>query len=152
MDVSGARSGAHRAFADRLRQAGLRATQPRILVLEWLESAGGHRSGEEIAQALQAQGTALPKPSVYNVLHDLERGGMLMTADAGPGRRLYEIASVWHHHFVCRRCGAIRDVPCSEARKPCIDPALPHHSIDEAQVIYRGLCPDCMAEGDAALE
>lgn len=71
-----------------------------------------------------------------------------MMCDAGPGRAYYEAAEHWHHHFVCRVCGEIYDVPCSEGRKPCLESRLPGPGflVDEAQVIFRGLCPACNPE------
>jgi Fe2+ or Zn2+ uptake regulation protein len=71
--------------------------------------------------------------------------GVLLVADAGPGVARFEIASSWHHHLVCRACGRIVDVPCATGNQPCIDAGLPGAAIDEAQVIFRGLCPTCAA-------
>jgi Fur family ferric uptake transcriptional regulator len=49
-----------------------------------------------------------------------------------------------HHHLVCRSCGAIADVDAAVGAAPCLTP-VDHrgYSIDETEVIYRGLCPDC---------
>ncbi len=127
----------------RVRAAGLRATRPRVLILELLERLRGHSSADEIVDELEAAGTALPRATVYNVLGDLSKHRLVMAADAGPGRALYEVADHWHHHFVCRHCGAIIDVECGVGDKPCLDAAVPGAVIDEAQVIYRGLCAEC---------
>lgn len=129
--------------AQRIQAAGLRATRPRVLILELLERRRGHSSADEVAENLDAAGTALPRATVYNVLGDLSERGLVMTADAGPGRALYEVADRWHHHFVCRRCEAIIDVECGVGDKPCLDAAVPGAVVDEAQVIYRGLCAEC---------
>jgi Fe2+ or Zn2+ uptake regulation protein len=130
-------------FVSRLHAAGLRATEARLTVLETLAALGGHRTQEELASALQQAGLTIPRASLYHVLGVLSRAGLLMVADAGPGVARYEVARGWHHHFVCRRCGAIIDVACASASKPCLEPALPGALVDEAQVIYRGLCPRC---------
>lgn len=132
-------------FAERLHAAGLRATHARLVVLETLAALGGHRTQDELAGALQQVGSDIPRASLYHVLGALSRAGLLMVADAGPGVTRYEVASGRHHHFVCRRCGAIIDVACASASKPCLEPALPSAQVDEAQVIYRGLCPRCAA-------
>jgi Fe2+ or Zn2+ uptake regulation protein len=51
-----------------------------------------------------------------------------------------------HHHVVCRSCGAIEDVDCAVGSAPCLTAAEDHgYVIDEAEVVYRGLCPDCSA-------
>lgn len=54
-------------------------------------------------------------------LDDLVATGLVMLADAGPGRALYEVATEWHHHFVCRRCQRVIDVPCEAGSRPCLE-------------------------------
>jgi Fur family ferric uptake transcriptional regulator len=141
----GREAGTREAAAKRLRAAGLRATRPRALVYAVLRQAGGHRSVDEVVELLEARGHAIPRMSVYNVMADLTGASLVMAADVGPGRALYEAADVWHHHFVCRGCGRIEDVPCMTGRKPCLRPprSLQGGTIDEAQVIFRGHCADC---------
>lgn len=127
-----------------LRAAGLRATTPRARVLSLLETLGGHRSVDELADALEQRGEPLPRTTIYNVVSDLSEAGLVMMADAGPGRALYEAGTVWHHHFVCRNCQAVLDVPCEVGEKPCLEASLAGADIEEAQVIYRGVCADCL--------
>ena len=51
-----------------------------------------------------------------------------------------------HHHLVCRSCGTVTDVACAVGEAPCLTAADDHgFSIDEAEVIYWGLCPSCTA-------
>jgi Fur family ferric uptake transcriptional regulator len=126
-----------------IRDTGLRATAPRIRVYETLRDAGGHRTAEEITGLVAATGTPLPRASIYNVLDDLAGVGLVMRADRGPGAAIYEVASTWHHHFVCRACGVVIDVPCVVGSKPCLDAEVPGAVIDEAQIIFRGLCASC---------
>jgi len=147
MDASSAGKLSADAIAARLREAGLRVTRPRVAVYRLLREAGGHHAADSIHAQLAKAGVALPRASVFNVLHDLEDAGLLLRADAGPGRALYEASDSWHHHFVCRGCGAIVDVPCAVGAKPCLEPELRArgYAIDEAQVIFRGWCPDCAA-------
>lgn len=134
-----------------LRAAGLRATRPRTLVYAMLREVGGHRSVDEVVQLLEQRGHSIPRMSIYNVMADLTGASLVMAADAGPGRALYEASDEWHHHFVCRGCGRIEDVPCLTGRKPCLLPpkSLPGSTIDEAQVIFRGHCADCAAKAAA---
>ena len=133
---------------ERLRQAGLRATRPRTLVYAVLREVGGHRSVDEVGELLEQRGHSIPRMSIYNVMADLTAASLVMNADTGPGRALYEASDVWHHHFVCRGCGGIEDVPCTKGRKPCLLPpkGMRGSVIDEAQVIFRGHCAACMNE------
>lgn len=49
-----------------------------------------------------------------------------------------------HHHVVCRSCGMIADVDCATGATPCLTPSDDHgYVIDEAEVVYWGICPDC---------
>ncbi len=130
-------------LAERIREAGLRATQPRIEVLRVLND-GGHRTASEVVEAVAHQGVDVARMSVYNVLHNLTRVGVVAAVELGPDRTIYELDHGWHHHFVCRRCGRIIDVPCIVGAKPCLQADLTGAEIDEAAVTFRGLCPACV--------
>ncbi len=133
------------AYLERvLRTAGLKSTRPRLLVLRFLRERGGHHSADEITDALSKVDTSLLRGSVYNVLNKLLGHGLVNLADVGPGRALYESGSAWHHHFVCRQCGAVTGVPCVVGVKPCIDANLGGAELDEAQIIFRGRCAACV--------
>jgi len=128
----------------RLRDAGLRVTRPRLLLYGALREAGGHRTVDEIVAWLAERGHVLPRMSAYNVAADLTAASLLLRADTGPGAAVYEASDTWHHHFVCRVCGVIEDVPCVKGRKPCLQPpATLRGTVDEAQVIFRGMCASC---------
>ncbi len=128
-----------------IRDAGLRATRPRTLIYGLLREAGGHRTADEVAGLVTDSGQRLSRASVYNVLDDLSRADLVMRADRGPGTAIYEVADTWHHHFVCRVCGEVTDVRCTIGSKPCLDTEVPGATIDEAQIIFRGVCASCAA-------
>lgn len=133
-------------FEEALHGVGLRSTRPRLLVLRFLRERSGHHSADEIQAALDAADEHVLRGSVYNVLNKLMSRRLVMQADVGPGRALYESGSPWHHHFVCRKCEAVLDVPCVEPDQPCLSPSLPGAQVDEAQIIFRGLCAACAAD------
>lgn len=143
--LTGAAVGPRDAVA-RLRGAGVRVTKQRVAVFDQLERLGGHRSVEEISADLIDVGAALPLTTIYNVVDDLSRAGILMAADAGSGRALYEVADTWHHHFVCRSCGQVSDIACTVGVKPCIDASVPGAEVDEASIIFRGRCRSCVSD------
>lgn len=126
-----------------IRSSGLRATKPRVLIYDVLQQAGGHRTADEVAGLVGDSGRHLPRASVYNVLDDLSRVDLVLRADRGPGTAIYEVAETWHHHFVCRVCGDVSDVPCVVGSKPCLDADVPGAVMDEAQIIFRGICAPC---------
>jgi Fur family ferric uptake transcriptional regulator len=131
-----------------VRAAGLRATGTRLLVLRFLREHGGHHSADQVTLALAAVGEPMLRGSVYNVLGSLVDVGLVAVAAAGPGPALYEASIGWHHHFVCRGCGSVLDIPCVVGASPCLDAALPGAEIDEAQVIFRGRCAGCTVGAD----
>ena len=139
------------AARERLRQAGMRITRPRLAVAAALDDLGGHRSADEVhAYLLRTSDGDLPRTSVYNALAALCAAGVAMTADVGAGAAAYELATHWHHHFVCRRCGAVADVDCVVGEKPCLMPDGDFGSVDEAQIIFRGVCRTCADQGATA--
>ena len=131
----------------RLQDAGLRATRPRIAVAEALRRMGGHRTADEVHAQLARDAVNLPRTSVYNSLTALADAGIALRADVGPGAVVYEVADTWHHHFVCRRCGRISDVPCVTGERPCLSPSADVGLVEEAQVIFRGVCARCVEVG-----
>jgi Fe2+ or Zn2+ uptake regulation protein len=73
------------------------------------------------------------------------RGG----EDLIDSRKMHQTSAVryWdNHRVVCRSCGAVADLDCAVAPAPCLDPSDDHgFVIDEAEVVFRGLCPGCSA-------
>jgi Fe2+ or Zn2+ uptake regulation protein len=114
-------------------------------VYEALARLGGHRTADEVADAVATAGHRMSRMSVYNALDALRAARLVMIAEAGSGAVLHEVAREWHHHFVCNVCGEVTDVPCQVGSSPCIDAAIPGAQVDEAQVIFRGTCAHCHA-------
>lgn len=143
MDAARHASLTDREVAGRLRGARLRVTEPRLAVYRLLAELGGHRSADELFGELSRRAAGVSRMSVYNALATLHGVGLVTQADAGGGRTLYETNGAAHHHFVCRRCGRVLDVPCVRGRRPCL--ALPPGvgSADEAQIVFRGVCRAC---------
>jgi Fe2+ or Zn2+ uptake regulation protein len=135
-------------YADRLRMADLRVTRPRVAVLEVVD-AHPHADTETIFSAVRIGLPEVSRQAVYDVLNALTAVGLV--------RRIQPLGSVAryesrvgdnHHHLVCRSCGAIADIDCAVGEAPCLTPAdvnnvLDGFVLDEAEVIYWGLCPDC---------
>lgn len=131
-------------LSERLRAAGLRVTRPRRAVYQALADLGGHRAADDVYERVVASGARLSRTSVYNALDALSAAGVVHLADAGPGRRLFEVGTTWHHHAVCRLCGRISDIACAVGERPCLEPDDPDWGdIEEAQIIFRGVCATC---------
>jgi Fe2+ or Zn2+ uptake regulation protein len=139
---------------DLLRAHGLRVTRPRLAVLEVL-TEGGHLEVEGIAQKARTRLDSVSTQAVYDVLGALSRAGLARRIEpAGSPARYESRVGDNHHHIVCRGCGAIADVDCAVGERPCLSPNdAQGFVLDEAEVTFWGLCPDCQARrlAEAAL-
>ena len=131
---------------DLLRAHGLRVTRPRLAVLEVL-TEGGHLEVEDIARRARTRLDSVSTQAVYDVLGALSRAGLARRIEPAGSPALYENrVGDNHHHVVCRGCGAVADVACVTGDAPCLEPSAAHGFIvDEAEVTFWGLCPDCQA-------
>jgi Fe2+ or Zn2+ uptake regulation protein len=134
---------------ERLRDAGLRATRPRLAVIQALRVLGGHQTADEVHAHLVKNDVLHSRTSVYNSLVALADAGLVRPADVGRGAMTYEEAGTWHHHFVCRRCGQVSDVSCVVGAKPCLTPREDVGVVDEAQVLFHGTCHRCLGADTA---
>jgi Fe2+ or Zn2+ uptake regulation protein len=131
-------------IADELRGAGLRVTAARAALLETVRD-GDHLGVEAIASGVRDRIGHISLQAVYEALHALTAAGLVrrIEPDGRPARFEGRVADN-HHHVVCRSCGAVADVDCAVGEAPCLTASDDHgFSVDEAQVIYWGLCPDC---------
>ncbi len=130
--------------ADELRQAGLRVTAARIALLETVR-AGDHLDVDAIANRVRDRLGSISVQAVYEALHALTAAGLIARIEpAGHPARFEGRVGDNHHHIVCRSCGTVVDVDCVVGEPPCLTAADDQgFSIDEAQVIFWGLCPDC---------
>jgi Fur family transcriptional regulator, stress-responsive regulator len=131
---------------DRLVEAGLRVTAPRLAVLDMLETTAGHVTAEEVRRDVLDRIGSVSVQAVYDVLGALTDVGLIRCIDT-PGHPARYEARVGdnHHHFVCRRCGTTIDIDCAMGEAPCLVPhALPAgFAVDEAEVTYWGTCGNC---------
>lgn len=132
-------------FRESLRHAGLRVTAPRLAVLTAVLGEGQHRDADAIAGAARKRLGTLSTQAVYDNLHILEKAGLVRRIQPFGHPAHYE-ARVGdnHHHIVCRHCGVIADVDCTVGDAPCLEPSANHgFVVQEAEVIFWGLCPLC---------
>lgn len=128
-----------------LRTAGLRVTAPRLAALAVIDERP-HGDAETIADAVRARLGTVSKQAVYDVLHALTDAGIVRRVPVGERRARYELHRDNHHHLVCRACGRIEDVPCAVGAAPCLEPSdASGFVIEQADVVYRGLCSACAA-------
>ena len=129
-----------------LRAAGLRVTRPRLAVLDAVH-AHPHVDTETLIGAARERVGTVSHQAVYDVLRALTDSGLVRRIQPRDSVARYE-ARVGdnHHHLVCRSCGAIVDVDCATGETRCLTASDDAgFEIDEAEVVYWGLCPACAA-------
>ena len=131
-----------------LRETALRVTRPRIAVLTAVH-AHPHADTDSIIRAVRAELPDVSHQAVYDSLNTLTGAGLVRRIQPSGSVARYESrVGDNHHHVVCRSCGVIADVDCAVGDAPCLtasdeDGSLAGFVIDEAEVIYWGLCSDC---------
>ena len=132
--------------ADLLRETGVRVTAQRVAVLMAV-AEDPHRTTDEIDAAVRSELGAVSRQAVYDVLAALTTAGVLRRIQpAGSPARYEDRVGDNHHHLICRACGRTIDVDCAVGEVPCLTAAEDAgYEVDEAEVIYWGRCPDCVA-------
>ena len=127
-----------------LRSAALRVTRPRVAVLTAVTDRP-HATTDAIIEAVRADLGEVSHQAVYDVLRALTTAGLLRRIQPSGSVARYESrVGDNHHHVVCRACGTIADVDCAVEDTPCLTASEDHgFAIDEAEVTYWGLCPQC---------
>jgi Fur family ferric uptake transcriptional regulator len=127
-----------------LRDAGLRVTRPRLAVLSAVH-AHPHADTETVIDAVRTDLGAVSHQAVYDVLKALTAAGLVRRIEPSGSVARYEARTGDnHHHLVCRHCGSIADVDCAVGHAPCLIASDDRgYIVDEAEVVYWGLCPSC---------
>jgi Fur family ferric uptake transcriptional regulator len=123
-----------------LKKAGLKATLPRIRILEVLEQhKDDHLSAEDIYKELIKAGEDVGLATVYRVLTQFESAGMIMRHNFEEGRAIYEIMPDDHHdHMVCLESGKVIEFhdEMIEKRQEEIAQAHGYELVDHSMVLY----------------
>ena len=127
-----------------LRQHGVQAPLERLAVLRAV-SVRTHGTADEIEEIVRTDLGAVSCQAVYDVLGTLTDKGLIRRIQPARSAACDENrVDDNHHHLVCRSCGGTVDVDCAVGYRPCLTAVDDHgFSIDEAEVIYWGICPAC---------
>lgn len=132
--------------ASLLREHGLQITAQRLAVLRAV-SARPHCTADWVAEAVRAEIGAISRQAVYDALRVLSDKRLIRRIQPAGSPGLFDPrVGDNHHHAICRTCGKTTDVDCAVGEAPCLTAADSDYRIDEAEVIYWGICPGCLAE------
>ncbi len=132
--------------ANLLREHGVQVTAQRLAVLRAV-SGRPHCTADDVAEDVRAEIGAISRQAVYDALSLLAEKRLIRRIQPAGSPALYEDrVGDNHHHVICRTCGKTVDVDCAVGDTPCLTAADDSgYQIDEAEVIYWGRCPECLA-------
>nr|WP_315191261.1 ferric iron uptake transcriptional regulator [uncultured Albidiferax sp.] len=137
------------ANIDELKNTGLKATLPRLKILEIFQSGElRHMTAEDVFRVLLLEHSDIGLATVYRVLTQFEQAGILSRSHFESGKSVYELNEGRHHdHFVCTSCGKVEEFFDAEIeqRQQIVAKAMGWTVQDHAMSLY-GLCADCSAK------
>ena len=144
----GNRHGGNCVSNKELKQAGLKATLPRLKILQLLEAnPDRHMSAEDVYRSLIEAGEDVGIATIYRVLTQFEGAGLVVRHNFDSGHAVFELNQGEHHdHLVCTRCGKVTEFVDAEIerRQREIAKRAGYQITDHSLYIY-GLCADCQA-------
>ena len=134
-----------------LREHELKVTPQRLAVMNAV-SVRPHATADELVPDVRARIGAVSRQAVFDALGVLADKGLIRRIQPARSAARYEDrVDDNHHHLVCRDCGRMVDVDCAAGYRPCLEVDDDHgFAIDEAEVIYWGLCGACRKASAAA--
>jgi Fur family transcriptional regulator, ferric uptake regulator len=134
---------------EELKSSGLKATLPRIKILEIFQHAERrHMTAEDVFKALLHEGSDIGLATVYRVLMQFEQAGLLTRSNFESGKAVFELNEGQHHdHLVCLNCGRVEEFfdPEIEARQRAVAAArgfeLQEHSLALYANCTKSACP-----------
>lgn len=129
-----------------LRKHSVQVTAQRLAVLRAVSSRP-HCTADDVAEDVRSEIGAISQQAVYDALGILTQKGLIRRIQPAGASALYEDrVGDNHHHLICRSCKKLVDVDCAVGERPCLTPSANQgYQIDEAEVVYWGTCPECLA-------
>ena len=131
-----------RKLADTLQEHGIRATQQRIAVYEYLLLHPVHPTADTIYRSLLPHHPTFSRTTVYNALHTLVDAGLVREVNINPQEQRFDGNPNDHGHFHCRRCGELFDFDLNTEQLRDLCP--PGFISDVRDVFLVGICPACV--------
>ena len=132
-----------------LKRAGLKMTPQRIAIVRLFADDDSHPTAQTLFERLRPEFPSMSFATVYNTLDALADAGLSSTLRLGSAAR-FDPNTTPHHHAVCERCGALRDIPAhslasSRAASRRVGKVAPGFLVRSVERVYRGLCAACSA-------
>ncbi len=131
---------------DRLLICGIRPSQQRIAIMEYLMTHPIHPTIDDVYQALCPEIPSLSRTTVYNTLRMMseKKAAQMITID--DHRVCYDGNTEPHVHFFCKKCGKVIDLMKERAPKLRQEIRVDGNIVQEEQLYYKGICAVCAQE------
>jgi len=129
------------------RQHGLRVTPQKIMIYQELQKASDHPSPEQLFQRLQRTHPELSLDTVYRTLASFAEIGLVDLVEGYGTARRFDPRREKHHHFHCRKCGAILDFTSDQYDQLAIPASISRDcQVLNLRVTIEGYCKQCRSK------
>jgi len=128
-----------------LREHKVQVTAQRLAIMQAL-AGRPHATADELTEDVRSTIGTISRQAVYDTLGLLvDKNLVRRIQPSGSAARYEDRVGDNHHHLICRSCATTFDIDCAVGEVPCLTASEDHgFQIDEAEVIYWGLCPACL--------
>jgi Fe2+ or Zn2+ uptake regulation protein len=131
-------------YVKTLKDHSIKITSQRLEILKYLDEHHTHPNVEEIYSELKKKHPSLSRTTVYNSLEILKKNKIVQSLTFSGSELRYDIEGGLHHHFLCKKCGAILDISIT---CPNMDRTLDGgHRVEEVQGYFKGICKNCQTK------
>ena len=136
-------------FVAMCRESGVKATHQRLEIFKEVARTEEHPDAETIFGRVRRRMPTVSLDTVYRTLAMLEEKGLLSKLEVFAGRARFDANTGPHHHFVCTRCGLVRDFTSEEMNSlPTPGPVRKWGRVRSVHVQLRGVCAGCLGKED----
>ena len=122
---------------------GLKLTPQRYAVLDFLVRSREHPTADKISAALNRRFPRASRATVYNTLNALRDAGLVHEVYLDDAVARFDANLDRHHHFVCRVCDKLEDVPAGEVGDLTLRKLGRGHKVENYEIVMRGVCAAC---------
>lgn len=136
----------YQEIVEKLESQGVYLSPQRKAIIEYLASVkdGVHLNVEDIYNDLRREFPRISKASIYTTVAFLVENGFISELYIGNGSRYFDMNFERHAHFYCTKCGNIYDITDEEINEVLNKKNIDNHRIENAFLVYRGICSNCL--------
>jgi len=129
------------------KEAGVKLTHQRLEIFRELAATDEHPDADTVFRAVQQRMPTISLDTVYRTLWMLHDLGLVTTLGPDRKRVRFDANLDQHHHYICTRCGLVRDFQSADLNALRVPDAVEElGSISDAHVEVRGVCRSCQAQ------